>query len=254
MTNALRRGLRWTDWLFAILMLALAGFCLFLGNWQMQRLHEKELLVAAVEARLDAPAEPLPQADTWSGLDLEALNFQPVTLAGTYDLTATVTVFTSLSDAKGEYGGPGYWVMTPFNLREGGTVFVNRGFIPQDLQPALAGGELGDVRAGTITLTGLLRQSEAAGFMTPEPDVTRRIEWVRDTTRLASLLPSGEQPVAPFYIDLPASSEGALPQGGETVLSFPNNHLSYAFTWYGFAVVAVVMLGFWLWRQSHARP
>ena len=36
---------------------------------------------------------------------------------------------------------------------------------------------------------------------------------------------------------------------GETVVEFPNNHLGYAYTWYGFAVVAVVMLGFWLWRQ-----
>ena len=57
-------------------------------------------------------------------------------------------------------------------------------------------------------------------------------------------------PIAPFYVDLPAGAPGDLPQAGETVITFPNNHFGYALTWYGFAVVAVVMLGFWLWRQS----
>jgi surfeit locus 1 family protein len=36
------------------------------------------------------------------------------------------------------------------------------------------------------------------------------------------------------------------------VIEFPNNHLGYAWTWYGFAVVAVVMLGFGLFRQRAA--
>ncbi len=29
---------------------------------------------------------------------------------------------------------------------------------------------------------------------------------------------------------------GDLPQGGETLLSFPNNHLGYAFTWFDMAL------------------
>jgi surfeit locus 1 family protein len=37
------------------------------------------------------------------------------------------------------------------------------------------------------------------------------------------------------------------------VISFPNNHFGYALTWYGFAIVAVVMLGFWLSPQAR-RP
>ena len=40
---------------------------------------------------------------------------------------------------------------------------------------------------------------------------------------------------------------GGMPQGGETIVSFPNNHLGYAITWFGLAaalaavVVAVVV-------------
>ena len=38
-------------------------------------------------------------------------------------------------------------------------------------------------------------------------------------------------------------------RSGETVIEFPNNHLGYAYTWYGFAIVAVLMLGYWIWRE-----
>ena len=244
-----RRGLRPGDFVFAALMLALAATCVWLGNWQMQRLAEKESLVAAVDARLMAEPVPAPDAAQWDGLDLETLNFQPVTLTGTYRYTQTVTVFTSLSDARGRFSGPGYWVVTPFALEGGGTVFVNRGFVPQEYQEQAALGDLHGDDAGSVTVTGLLRPGETAGFMVPEPNMSDRIEWVRDIDRLAAMVDPTMAPFAPFYVDLLAAGEGDLPQGGETVVSFTNNHFGYVLTWYGFAIVAVVMLGAWLWRQ-----
>ena len=38
-------------------------------------------------------------------------------------------------------------------------------------------------------------------------------------------------------------------QGGETVLSFTNNHLGYAITWFGFAAIVPALLFFWVRRQ-----
>lgn len=250
-----RRGIRAGDIVFAALMLALAVVCVWLGNWQMDRLAEKEALVAAVDARLDAEPVPVPPRAVWDDLDLEDVNFQPVTLTGNYRYTQTITVFTSLSNPRGRYSGPGYWVMTPFQLAEGGTVFVNRGFVPQEYQEQAALGDLHGDDPGTVTVVGLLRAGERAGFMAPEPNMSDRIEWVRDTSRLAAMVDPELAPFAPFYVDLLAAPEGDLPQGGETVVNFSNNHLGYALTWYGFAIVAIVMLGFWLWRQSRqAKP
>lgn len=243
-----RRGLGPVmTWTFVVLMLALAATCVWLGSWQMQRLAEKDALIAAVAARLNADPIPVPPADQWNSLDLEALNFQPVALTGTFRYNQTVTVFTSLANARGPASGPGYWVVTPFALAEGGTVFVNRGFIPEDFQEAAVTDPQGE--DGLVTISGLLRPREAAGFMTPGPNTSDRIEWVRDPERLAAMVDPALAPFAPFYVDLPAGPAGELPQGGETVVEFPNNHLGYAYTWYGFAIVAVVMLGFWLARQ-----
>lgn len=233
--------------IFAVLMLLLAGVCVWLGNWQMQRLGEKEALIAAVDDRLNADPVPAPGAEQWPTLDTEALNFQPVSLTGAFRYNQTVTVFTSLGDARGPASGPGYWVVTPFVLTDGGTVFVNRGFVPAEFQETAVTDAEGD--ENQVTITGLLRPSEAAGFMTPQADSSNRIEWVRNSARLAAMVDPALAPFAPFYVDLPAGPPGELPQGGETIIEFPNNHLGYAYTWYGFALVAVVMLGFWLWRQ-----
>ena len=232
---------------FVVMMLALAVTCVWLGTWQLHRLAEKEALIAAVADRLNAAPVPVPAADQWPALDLEALNFQPVSLTGAFRYNQTVTVFTSLGSARGAASGPGYWVVTPFVLADGGTVFVNRGFVPADFQEAAVTDAESDETQ--VTITGLLRPSEAAGFMTPGPDTSNRIEWVRDTTRLAAMVDPALAPFAPFYVDLPAGAPGELPQGGETVVEFPNNHLGYAYTWFGFAIVAVVMLAYWLWRQ-----
>ncbi|ODT69082.1 MAG: hypothetical protein ABS75_18095 [Pelagibacterium sp. SCN 63-23] len=250
MTIPKRARLGWSDWLFAALMLALALVCVLLGNWQMQRLGEKEALMAAVETRLLDEPVAAPAATEWPQLDLDAWNFRPVELTGRYRYTQTVTVFTSLSDARGAYSGPGYWVVTPFELADGGTVFVNRGFVPQQYQEAAAMGDLHGDDPEIVTLAGLFRPGEKAGFMSPEPDMSDRVEWVRDPERLAAMVDPALTPIAPFYVDLLAGTAGDLPQGGETVVTFSNNHLGYALTWYGFSIVAVFMLAFWLWRQA----
>lgn len=234
-------------WLFILLMLALTALFVGLGVWQFNRLAEKEALIAAVAERFDLPPQPLPPLAEWIAFDPEVYDYRPVSARGHYLYDATVLVFTSLSEPRGRYGGPGYWVMTPMALAGGGIVFVNRGFVPQQLAESYLSGGAGP--AGEITLTGVARKSEPASPFTPGPDPTRRIDWVRDTGRLAAFLRPETGPVAPVYIDLPAGDAGALPQGGETVVSFPNNHFGYALTWFGFALLTPALLALWIVRQ-----
>lgn len=240
----------WRRVLFVVLMVGLTVLFAGLGVWQWQRMGEKEALVATVADRLNRAPVDFPTPDQWPALDAEFYDFRPLVLTGSYLPEATVFVFTSLATARGEQRGPGYWVMTPFALDGGGSIFVNRGFIPEPSRTAFSGG--GIVDPGTVTITGVGRLPEAVGAFTPAPDPAKRIEYVRNIERLARLADGAPAPVAPIYVDLPASGSGVLPQGGETVVEFPNNHFGYALTWFGFALLTPVLLAFWL-RRPRAR-
>ena len=232
-------------WTFILFMLTLTGLFAWLGVWQLQRLAEKEALIAEVDRQLVEAPYDIPDAAEWDRVDLDVYAYHPVTLSGHYLNESTVLVFTNLPEPKGKFGGPGYWVMSPFEPASGGTVFVNRGFIPQT-SAATFDATLGP--SGLQTFTGIALRPEGAGPFTPGPDRLKRIEWVRDPVRLAAMADI-TGPVFPFTIDAPAGEAGALPQGGETVVEFPNNHLGYAFTWFGFALLTPALLAYWVFRQ-----
>jgi surfeit locus 1 family protein len=234
-------------WSFVLLMLGLTGLFAWLGVWQLQRLAEKEALIAAVDRQLAEQPYDLPAPDQWPLFAPGIFAYHPVTVSGTFENDDTVLVFTSLSRARGAYSGPGYWVMTPMRATTGGLVFINRGFIPQSAAPTFLSAP---GPTGIQTVTGIAIAPESAGAFTPGPDKANRIEWVRNPTRLAALADIAD-PVFPLTIDVPAGEAGALPQGGETVIEFPNSHLGYAMTWFGFALITPLLLGVWVWRQRH---
>lgn len=219
---------------------------LSLGTWQVERLAWKEALIARVEARVDAPAEPLPSPAAWAGLDAEEIEYRPVRLAGTFDHAREIHVFIALSRPKGPAGGQGYFVLTPLTLDDGHVVFVNRGFVPDGRKDPATRAE-GQV-AGHVEIEGLMRPPERGSWTSPDADPIRNIWFVRDPAAMAAAAGLDPAMVAPFTVDARAGqTPGGLPQGGETIVSFPNSHLGYSITWYGLAaalavVVAVVAL------------
>lgn len=224
---------------FVVLMLALTGLFVGLGVWQVDRLAEKERLIATVADGLAGAPVPI------ETLDPDA-DYRPVSLTGSYHTSGQVLVFTSIGDAKGQFSGPGYWVMAPLVLNAGGTAFVNRGFIPQDRRSEFLSTTMPE---GPQSLVGLARRAETAGDFTPEPDYSNGVDWIRDPQRLAEFGTALPRPILPWFVDLPTGPAGELPQGGETVIEFPNNHLGYAITWFGFAMLTPILLAFWLARQ-----
>ena len=243
---------RWLYWSFIVLMLALTGLFFLLGKWQLERLAWKEGLIATVAERMHMPALALPAVAEWVGFDAQTYQYRPVTVTGHFLNDQAVRVFTSLDAAKGRYSGPGYWIMTPFAIDGGGSVFVDRGFVPQQLGVAFANDKSGP--QGAQTISGIAMTSEEAGPFTPGPDGRNRIEWVRNIERLKAMVDRSLVPFPDIYIDLPAGAPGTLPQGGETTIDFPNNHLGYAYTWFGFALVTPIMLIVWIARQRRRRP
>ena len=192
---------RWPFWAFIGFMLVLMALFVVLGIWQVERLGEKEHLIANVSSRMNLAPEPLPSVGEWSAFDTDAWNYRPVSVAGTFRPVETVLVFTSLADQRGKFSGPGYWVMTPLELAAGGTVFINRGFVPEASAEAFAAG--GTVEPGLVSLEGVARATSIGRGSTSCPSATstpsvrpgcRPRAW---STRRRTSTPSSTPPASP---------------------------------------------------------
>ena len=234
----------------AIVALAVTAALVWLGLWQLQRLAWKEALIRTVSERTVARPEPLPARADWAALRPEDYEYRRVTATGRFDHAEEVHVYRPLIEARGPYHGLGDLVLTPFHLASGGTVVVDRGFVPNErLDPSSR--TSGQV-TGVVTVTGLMRSPQDRNGFTPADDTARNQWFTVDPAAVGRLFHIDD--VAPFVIDADAGqAPGGLPQGGETVLEFPNNHLSYALTWFGLAAALVGVFAVWAQRQVRSR-
>ncbi|MCR4282012.1 MAG: SURF1 family protein [Bauldia sp.] len=220
----------------AVATLAALAVLLSLGVWQLQRLAWKEGLIAQVNVRIAAPPVAAPGPAEWPALDLAALEYLRVAVTGTFADDKEAYVVHTLTEPKGKFGGIGYLVMTPLTTADGWTVYVNRGFVPRDRKypDARPAGAV----AGETTVNGLLRAPRQRSWVTPGDDVAGNAWFSRDPKLYASAYGAPSPDVAPYIIDADSdpSLPGGLPQGGETVVDFPNSHLGYAITWFGLAL------------------
>jgi len=241
--------------------LLLVALFLGLGTWQVFRLQWKLDLIARVDARVHAAPVTTPPAARWAQLTRESDEYRRVRLAGHY-LYEYTTPVQALSEL-----GAGFWLLTPLCTAEGHIVYVNRGFIPAadnkpgryparvastTAHPCAAGGE-------RVALTGLLRISEPKGGFLRENDPAANRWYSRDIAALAAAhgldrpAPNGAPTVAPFFIDAGMGQDPAgapeHPTGGLTVISFQNNHLVYALTWYALALM-VGAAAWWVRRHG----
>ncbi|MDH2328237.1 SURF1 family protein [Cereibacter sp. SYSU M97828] len=196
--------------------LAALGIVLLLGLgiWQVQRLSWKNDLIHRVEARLAEPPVPVPTGPVTQAAD----EYRRVTLTGYFLYDDTV-----FSQAVTAIGG-GFWVLTPMRTANG-TYLVNRGFVLPEQRAAIPSPE------GEVTVNGLLRITEPGGGFLRQNDPAADRWFSRDVTAIGA---AKGVDLAPFFID--ADRTGDLPIGGLTVVSFRNNHLSYALTWFGLAL------------------
>ncbi len=215
--------------------LAAAGLAILvgLGFWQVERLAWKEDLIARVEARTRAPALPISAETDWPNVSASRDEYRRVTASGRFQHPREVLVYTVLSEPKGRFSGQGYWVLTPLELANGAIVIVNRGFVPLERKDPSTRRE-GQIEV-PVSVTGLLRMAEVTNWFTPANEPARGAWYRRDPAEIAKHFSLAR--AAPFMIDADtAPVPGALPQGGETRLVFPNNHLGYALTWFGLAL------------------
>lgn len=234
------------SWLGLLIPAAIVfGVLVALGTWQLERKAWKEALIAALTERLAAPPVALPSPSAWPRLDQAADEYRRVSFTASFDHGKEALVYATASAFRPDVSGAGYWVFTPARLADGGFVMVNRGFV-SDVRKGEATRAAGQI-AGPVEITGAMRWPELHHWYSPADDPAHNLWYTRDTVAIAAA--DGIRPVAPFYVEQEAPAPpGGLPQPGKLVVKLPNNHLQYAVTWYGLALVLVVVFAAYVFK------
>jgi surfeit locus 1 family protein len=230
-------------------LIVLAGL-IGLGSWQLDRKAWKEGLIETLGQRLAAVPSDLPPPHSWAGLAAAQDEFRRVRFAAELVPNEEALVFTSGSAFRPDVSGSGYWVFAPARLAGGGVIVVDRGFVPEGRQDKATRTE-GEV-ATVIDMVGVMRWPEQPGWFMPPGDPGHNLWFVRDPLAIAQAKKWGE--VAPFFIELESPPPpGGLPRPGKLLVSLPNDHLQYAMTWFGLAIVLAACFAFWLrsrWQEA----
>ncbi|MET4101043.1 surfeit locus 1 family protein [Roseovarius sp. MBR-78] len=213
------------------LIFGIAGVAVlvWLGLWQLERLAWKEGILAEIEARVSAEPVALPEV-----VEPGADRYLPVVATGRIG-PRVLRVLVSRKQV-----GPGYRLISA--LETGGRrVLLDRGFIA--VEDAIPTPE------GAMTVRGNLHWPDDRLSSTPENDVAGNMWFARDIAQMA-----GELGTEPLLI---VAREVAPPEPGVTPLPvdtghIPNDHLSYAITWFSLAAIWAVMTGAFIWRQGRA--
>lgn len=230
-----------------VVVLAALAVLVGLGMWQLERKAWKEALIATLDQRIGLAAVPLP--DQAAGLDQGEWEFRRVRFTATFRHADEALVFTSGSPLRTDVSGPGYWVFAPAVLPGGPVVAVNRGFVPQGRQDRSARAP-GETEA-PVEITGVLRWPEPRSVFLQADDLANNLFFVRDHQAIAAAKQWGS--VLPFYVEQEAPvPAGGLPKPGPMRINLRNQHLQYAVTWFGLALVLVGVAAFWLFRRPEA--
>ena len=228
MSEAVQRrfqpGLWATVWSLIVFALLIG-----LGTWQVYRLQWKEQLLAEIHERATGDAIPLPSGDVTP----EKWNYQKAYVTGTFEHDKEIHLLANRGS-----GTIGYEIVTPLRRADGSHVLIDRGWVPEQYREASTRPD-GQV-TGEQTVTGIMRKSFDKPWLVPENRPEEGLWLYANIPQMAKFL--GYDNVYPMFLQADnAPNPGGLPQGGQTRIDIPNNHLQYAITWYALAIALAVI-------------
>jgi surfeit locus 1 family protein len=218
-----------------------------LGFWQLERKAWKEALIDTLDQRLAAQPVALPPRARWAGLDPANDEFRRVRLRVEFLAGREGRVYSGGSGLREDIKGPGYFAFAPARLADGSVVVVDRGFVA-NVRPDASLAPIG-LAESALDLVGVMRWPEPSGWFVAAHSAGEDLWFVRDHAAMAALYDWGM--VAPFYIDQEAPVPvGGVPRPALLKVNLRNEHLQYALTWFGLALVLAIAFSFWV-RGRH---
>jgi surfeit locus 1 family protein len=225
--------------LFSIFMIAMIITLVALGSWQVKRYFWKADLIRDFDSKVSMGVVDVP-----SSFYKFAPNntYRIIRLRGTFNYNKEIHLgpryhpqYSDASDSK-EYG---YFIITPMILHDGQWVLVNRGWVPAKLKDRES--RPSSLLKGEKIVTGMIREGqENKRPFVPKNDPKKNFWFWLDVNKISSVegIDFGN-----YYIDEIDNGEGrVIKPVGNTKVNFLNNHLQYAFIWYGLAIVIIIGL------------
>ncbi len=224
--------------LFAV-AITIAAVVLFarLAFWQLGRAAEKD----ALQTQYAAGQRSVVELTAANAATLT--QYQRVTARGHYD-SAHQILLDSMPSAMGQ---PGYRVVTPFELEQGGWLLVDRGWH----RPGATRSDLPDVAVGESarSVAGQLSVLPRPGVrLAAAPGGADKWPRVMNYPEQASVERALDRKVLPGLVLLDADQPDGYERAWQARTDMGSErHLGYAVQWFGFALAAValfVVLGF----------
>ncbi|HTK83530.1 MAG TPA: SURF1 family protein [Patescibacteria group bacterium] len=218
-----------------------------LGTWQVKRLHWKQGILHQLEIAESMNSTPLvTYTDIVARADEDDLKLiRNVSLRGRWLNDREVLLAPRTWQEK-----IGYHLLTPLALDGGGTVLVNRGWIPEDKKDPASRPET-IVNASEVDVMGMLRHPERANIFVPR-NAPEKNEWFRiDLAQIATARHIKNLAPLVLYAKLETGNP-ELPVKEALVWHPPNNHASYAFFWFSMAGILAVVYCFRFLRNKPA--
>lgn len=202
-----------------------------LGSWQVERLRWKRALLDEIAQGEASPAVPLPP---------HPRPFAKVRVTGDFreDLSALYG-----AEVRATADGPqmGAQFIVPLERPGEPALLVDRGWVPLTRREPVA------QPGGTVSVEGYVREGEASGWLSARDDPAARRFYTLNPAAIGAAL--GLPQVEPFVlVVLGEARDGHYPDPARRLPRLPNNHLSYAVTWYGLALILLVIYGIWARR------
>jgi len=224
------------------LAITVAGICLRLGFWQLDRLEQRRGFNDAYAAALELPPVELGRG----GLALlreepDELLFRRASARGSFEHGDEF-----LLRGRSHEGRPGVHLVTPFRLEGTSEVLlVNRGWLPS---PDAATADPRPYRqVEPRVVTGVLQAVPEAPDQASPVTIRLEGETIASFRRLdgRTLANGYGRNFSPLYLQ--ETSQLAIPQGLPIAVPLPTfdegSHLGYAIQWFSFAAIAIVGFG-----------
>ena len=208
---------------FTLVSIIISLICFSLSIWQVKRLKWKEDLISNIEKAYNSDSINI---NVLTG-DLRNFKFKNVYLEGIF--INEKSMFLGPRVNKNQVG---YHLITPFLLKDGRYILINRGWLKEILKIKEQKKE--------YLINGILKESDIKNIFTPQNNMEKNLWFYISTKQMSEF--SEIKLVDNIFVDLIGSNPNErLTIINSSIPKIVNNHLQYVITWTILGLLFLVM-------------